>query len=296
MNLSGRTVILTGAAGGIGSALALELCAEGADVLAIGRRAGALDQLRQRCAGRPGQLRPLAADITRAIDRQRIVETARSCRAPSVLVHGAACSAFGLFADSDEAERERLMQTNVLAPMALTQALLPLLLAQAAPAVVAIGSTFGSLAHPGFAAYSASKFALRGFIEALGREHADTALAAFWIAPRATATGFNSPAVDALNAQLGTRVDSAETAAAGILQALKHDRHRRQLGFPEKLFAWLNSAFPALIDRGLRGALPVVRAHAAAARAAMASPTEAAAVLRAPPAPRNPTRPQGATS
>jgi hypothetical protein len=75
---------------------------------------------------------------------------------------------------------------------------------------------------------------------------------------------------------------------------LKHDRHRRQLGFPESLFAWLNGAFPALIDRGLRGALPAVRTHAAAARAA-APRIQPVVAPRIPTVPRSPARPQGAT-
>jgi hypothetical protein len=53
-----------------------------------------------------------------------------------------------------------------------------------------------------------------------------------------------------------------EDVAAQIVQALRAGTRRRQLGWPEKLFAWLNSAFPALVDRGLLAALPVVRRHA----------------------------------
>lgn len=259
MDLRGKTVVLTGATGGIGSALALELCAEGAHVIAIGRRPAALETLRQRAAGRPGRLQPLVADINCARDRARIAEVAS---APDALVHAAALGSFGLFVDSDAAEREALFQTNVLAPMALTQALLPALLKRPEARVLAVGSTFGSLAHPGFVAYSASKFALRGFIEALGREHADSSLVAQWIAPRATDTAFNPPNVVALNKALETHVDAVEDVAAQIVQALRAGTRRRQLGWPEKLFAWLNGAFPALVDRGLRAALPVVRAHA----------------------------------
>lgn len=263
MELNGKTVVLTGATGGIGSALALELCAEGAHVIAIGRRPAALETLRQRAAGRPGRLQPLVADINCARDRARIAEVAS---APDALIHAAALGSFGLFVDSDAAEREALFQTNVLAPMALTQALLPALLKRPEARVLAVGSTFGSLAHPGFAAYSASKFALRGFIEALGREHADSGLVAQWIAPRATDTAFNPPNVVALNKALKTHVDAVEDVAAQIVQALRAGTRRRQLGWPEKLFAWLNGALPALVDRGLRAALPVVRAHATADR------------------------------
>lgn len=263
MELNGKTVVLTGASGGIGSALAMELCAEGARVIAIGRRPAALETLRQRAAGRPGRLQPLVADLNCPRDRARIAEVAE---APDALIHAAALGSFGLFADSQAGEREAMFQTNVLAPMALTQLLLPALLKRPEARVLAVGSTFGSLAHPGFAAYSASKFALRGFIEALGREHADSGLIAQWIAPRATDTAFNPPNVVALNKALKTHVDAVDEVATQIVHALRAGTRRRQLGWPERLFAWLNGAFPALVDRGLRSALPVVRAHAAADR------------------------------
>ena len=262
MKLAGSRIVLTGASGGIGSTLAPALCAEGAQVLAIGRRAGALAELQSRCTRLPGRLLPLIADITRDDGRARIVAAAREAGAPNLLIHAAALGDFGLFEDSDAARREAMLQTNLLAPMALTQALLPQLRSHAEAAVVAIGSTFGSLAYPGFATYSASKFALRGFIEALGREQADTGLRALWIAPRATDTAFNSAAVNALNRELGTRTDSAHDAARQILAALRSGARRHQFGFPEKLFVWLNGAFPALVDRGLRQALPSVRRHA----------------------------------
>ena len=259
MELHGKRIVLSGASGGIGSAVALELCAEGAVVVAIGRRPSALETLRQRTAGRPGRLLPLVADITCARDRARIAEFAG---ATDALIHAAALGNFGLFEHSEAATREALFQTNVLAPMSLTQDLLPGLLARPESSVLAVGSTFGSLAHPGFAAYSASKFALRGFIEALGREQADRGLRAQWIAPRATGTSFNPPEVVALNKALGTRVDAVETVAAQIVHALRNGTRRQQLGWPEKLLVWLNAAFPRLIDRGLRPTLGTVRTYA----------------------------------
>lgn len=260
MDVRGKTVVLTGASGGIGGALALALCAEGAEVVAVGRRAGALETLREHAGGHAARLRPVVADITRPEGRARIVEASPR---PSALVHAAALGSFGLFEQSEASEREALFQANVLAPMALTQALLPALLLQPEAAVLAVGSTFGSLAHPGFAAYSASKFALRGFMEALSREYADSGLRVQWIAPRATDTAFNPPNVVALNTALGSRVDAVEDVARQLLQALLRGTRRRQLGLPERIFAWLNAAFPAVVDRGLRPSLALVRAHAA---------------------------------
>jgi short-subunit dehydrogenase len=195
----------------------------------------------------------------------------------SLLVIAHAQGAFGLIEDQSDAELSALVQTNLVAPMLLIRALLPVLQCQADAAVVAVGSTFGALAFPGFAAYSASKFGLRGLVEALGREYADGGIRFQYLSPRATRTAFNTPAVDALNAELKTAQDDPRDVAAQLLAAIRRGDRRRQLGWPEKFFARLNGAFPALVDRALRAQLPVVRRHARATPpAALENPHEIA--------------------
>lgn len=262
MSLRGRTVVLTGASGGIGAALAAALVEAGATVLAVGRDPVKLNTMVHR--HRPGAVVPVTADLCTPAGRAAVVARA-SAMSPSLLVIAHAQGAFGLFEHQDEADLAALVQTNLVAPMLLIRALLPALQSQPQAAVVAVGSTFGALAFPGFAAYSASKFGLRGLMEALGREHADGSVRFQYLSPRATRTAFNTPAVDALNAELGTAQDSPAQVADQLLQAIRRGDRRRQLGWPEKLFARLNGVFPALIDRALRGQLPIVRRHAGAA-------------------------------
>lgn len=260
--LRGRTVVLTGASGGIGAALAAALVEAGATVLAVGRDPVKLNALVHR--HRPGAVVPVGADLCTPAGRAAVVAQAAGMK-PSLLVIAHARGAFGLFEAQPEAELAALVQTNLVAPMLLIRALLPMLQAQPEAAVVAVGSTFGALAFPGFAAYSASKFGLRGLVEALGREHADGHVRFQYLSPRATRTAFNTPAVDALNAELKTAMDDPADVAAQLLAAIRRGDRRRQLGWPEKLFARLNGAFPALIDRALRGQLPAVRRHAGTA-------------------------------
>ena len=261
-SLRGRTVVLTGASGGIGAALAAALVEAGATVLAVGRDPVKLNAMVHR--HRPGAVVPVGADLCTPAGRAAVVAQAAAMK-PSLLVIAHARGAFGLFEAQPEAELAALVQTNLVAPMLLIRALLPMLQAQPEAAVVAVGSTFGALAFPGFAAYSASKFGLRGLVEALGREHADGHVRFQYLSPRATRTAFNTPAVDALNAELKTAMDDPADVAAQLLAAIRRGDRRRQLGWPEKLFARLNGAFPALIDRALRGQLPAVRRHAGTA-------------------------------
>lgn len=262
MSAAPAGALVTGAGGGIGRLLCQRLLADGVDVLAVGRRSAALALIGEPAVG--GRLQRLSADVTVAADRERIAEAVRQQQRPlRWLVHAAAVASFGLFAAGDDTASERLLATNVLAPLALTRRLLPQLRAHPQAAVVAIGSTFGSIGFPGYADYCASKFALRGLFEALAREHADAGPRFLWLAPRATATAFNSAAVDALNRELGSAVDAADAVAGQIVEALSGRAGRRQFGWPERWFVRLNGAFPELVDRALRRQLPIIRRHAA---------------------------------
>lgn len=130
-------------------------------------------------------------------------------------------------------------------------------------AIVNVGSTFGSIPFAGFAAYSAAKAGLRGFSQALRRELADTRVAIIHVAPRAIDTPLNSPAVNALNRRLKNASNSPAAVAATIIGALQSGTREHHIGFPERLFAWLNGALPAVIDQGLASKLAAIKHHAA---------------------------------
>ena len=261
MELAGRTVILTGASGGIGQPLCAALVAAGARVLAVGRDEAKLRRVAQDMPA--GTTSWVVADVATEDGRAHLLRAAQAASPlPSVLVLAHAQAAFGLFEEQDPVDMERLVQTNLVAPMLLAHALLPLLRTHASAAVVVVGSTFGSLAFPGFAAYSASKFGLRGLTEALAREYADTGLRFQYLSPRATRTPFNTPAVDALNAELKVSSDVPAEVARQLVAAIVQGRSRMQIGWPEKLFARINGLVPGLVDRNLRNSLPIVRRHA----------------------------------
>lgn len=264
MDLNGRSVILTGASGGIGAALCDELVAAGACVLAVGRDPVRLAQV----AGRhpQGRVLPLPLDLSTPAGRAQLLGAAGALPIrPSLLLIAHAQSGFGLFAEQSEQDLRQLLDTNLMAPMLLVRALLPLLQAQPQATVVAVGSTFGSLGFPGFAGYSASKFGLRGLFEALAREYADSHVRFQYLAPRATRTAFNTAQVDAMNQELKVGADTPERVARALRQAIERGDRRLQIGWPEKLFARLNGALPGLVDRSLKAQLPVVRRHAARA-------------------------------
>jgi short-subunit dehydrogenase len=264
MELNNAHILLTGATGGLGQALARALAEQGASLLLCGRDEDRLAACVAEIGGIGGTgsiARGLRADLTLAEDIEKTADAARAFGV-DVLINNAGINAFGLFEKQDWHTLDQVLATNLIAPIQLTHALLPWLKGREHAAIVNIGSTFGSLPFPGFAAYSSAKAGLRGFSQALRRELADTQVEVVHVAPRAIATALNTAAVNALNHDLGSHSDTPETAARQIVAALLGGRGESHFGFPERLFAWLNGCAPALIDQALKAKLAIVKRHA----------------------------------
>lgn len=251
--------LLTGASGGIGQTLAERLADQGAHLLLAGRRLEPLQALLKRY---PQQIQLVQADIASRSGRDALVAAAQNFGGLNCLINAAGVNRFGLLDQQDEQQIAELIGLNVTATLQLTQRLLPLLRAQRRALVINLGSTFGAIGYPGFAAYCASKFALRGFSEALRRELADTNVRVLYFAPRATRTAMNAPSVVAMNDELGVAMDDPQVVAAELLQAIHHEQEERYLGWPERLFVRLNGLLPRVVDQALRKQLPIIQRFA----------------------------------
>lgn len=256
MRLSDARVVLTGASGGIGLAIATALCASGAQVLAVARHRVPLEGLLERY---PQQLCWIGADLTVLADRRKVLAAAEAIGGVNLLINAAGINHFAMLEQLDDDEINSMLALNIGAPICLTNLLLPLLKQAPSAMVVNVGSTYGSIGYPGYATYCATKFALRGFSEALRRELADTPVGVLYVAPRATRTQMNSPAAQALNDALKSNVDDPNTVASAVVQAIANERRDLYLGWPERFFVKLNSVLPNLVDRGLRKQLPLIR-------------------------------------
>lgn len=248
------SVVLTGASGGIGAALARLLVARGARVLLVARDAAALGQLARELApadDRRVRVDALAADITSAAGRAAIRDTA-AARRVNALVNCAGLPWFGPLAGGDEREIETVLATNLVAPIELTRALLPQLLQRREARVLNVGSALGRIGLPGFSIYCASKFGLRGFSEALRRELADTPVRVQYLGPRTTRTAFNDARVEAFNRATATAADVPERVADAALALLLSGGAERFLGFSEALGGRINGAVPQLLDGAFR--------------------------------------------
>jgi short-subunit dehydrogenase len=266
MKAADMRVVLTGATGGIGRAIAAELHRRGAGVLLVGRDRASLHSALVALGGPSARLDAFAADLATEQGRRELAAEVVTWRG-NVLINNAGLGEFAFVDEQTDAGLERLFAVNALAPMQLTRQLLGHLGGQREAAVLNIGSVFGSLAYPGFAGYSATKFALRGFTEALRRELADTRVRVHYLAPRSTRTGMNASAVERMNAELGVAMDEPEVVALAACDMLERGRREAVLGWPEKLFVHINALWPRVVDGALRSQLPIVRRHAQVAAA-----------------------------
>ncbi|MBF0167972.1 MAG: SDR family NAD(P)-dependent oxidoreductase [Alphaproteobacteria bacterium] len=252
MNLSNCSGLLTGAGSGIGRALALALSAKGARLILTDRNLEGLRETREM-AGGGNHLLIVEGDVTQADDRRKLRQVAETeFKRLDLLINNAGVIAVMPHGEIGDEMLERQVAVNLVAPMALVRDLLPLLISSRPSRVVNIGSMFGDIAFPLFAAYSATKFGVRGFSDALRRELAPDGVGVTYCAPRATKTPA-SKQFEHLVGPFAMKFDSPETVAAQIVGAIESDARSVYPMGPERLFVLVQRLFPFLVDGSLIG-------------------------------------------
>ncbi|MFW1678747.1 SDR family oxidoreductase [Pontibacter sp. JAM-7] len=261
MQWSEMRLVLTGASGGLGQAIACALAAQGCSLLLVGRSGLKLQQLLARLPKAQGQRHLIVEADIRLPEQREILAQQAETAGVNGLINLAGSNQFVLFEQQTDEAIADMLQTNLIAAMQLTRRLLPRLRQQPEGLVVNVGSILGSIGFPGYATYCASKFALRGFSETLARELADSTLRVLYFAPRAAQTSLNSDAAMAMNLHLGSTIDSAETVARALVSAIGGLQPQTFLGWPEKLFVRLNAIAPGLVSRSMAKQLPIIKRY-----------------------------------
>jgi uncharacterized protein len=215
MDVGGRTVLITGASGGLGAAIAEALAARGAQVLLSGRRREQLEALAQRTGGRV-----LPADLASRDDVARLAAEAGDV---DVLVANAALPGSGRLERYEVAEIDRVLDVNLRAPVVLTRLLLPAMVERGAGHLVYMSSLSGKAATLGQSLYAATKFGLRGFATSLRADLHGTGVGVSTIFPGfiREAGMFHDSGVK-LPPGVGTRTPA--DVAAAVLSAVDRDR------------------------------------------------------------------------
>ncbi|AMJ66334.1 SDR family oxidoreductase [Hymenobacter sp. PAMC 26628] len=253
--MSQKTVLITGGTSGIGRACALAFGRAGYAVAVTGRDAARLADTAGALAAAGIAHLAVQADVGDAAAAARAVaDTVARFGGLDVLINNAGLSMRAKFADVDVKVLEQLMQTNFFGTVYTTKAALPHLLARKGT-VVGISSIAGFRGLPGRTGYSASKFAMNGFLEALRTELLPAGVNVLTAAPGFTASNIRHAALVANGEpQHDTPRDegqmmSSEEVAAHVLRAVAQRRRTLVLTGQGKLTVFLNKWLPGLMDK-----------------------------------------------
>jgi short-subunit dehydrogenase len=207
----GAAAAVTGAASGIGRALALELSARGCDLALADRDEAGLQQVAAEIA-RVSQRKVTLhrVDVGQPGDIEAFAQAATTAHPGlNILINNAGVALMGQFWEIDQGQMDWLMNINFWGVVHGTRAFLPQLSRQREAHIVNLSSIFGIIAPPGQSAYAAAKFAVRGFSESLRHEFANSPVRLSVVHPGGVATNI------ARNSRQGSGVtDNARRAAS----------------------------------------------------------------------------------
>jgi len=249
-----KVVVITGASSGIGKALAYEFASRGASLVLAARRIDRLKQIEDDLSD--ANVLVVQADVSREEDCQDLVNQAvvRFGRI-DVLINNAGISMRALFADADLGVIKKLMDVNFWGTVYCTKSALPHLL-KTKGTVVGVISIAGYVGLPARTGYSASKYAIRGFLDALRVENLKTGLHVLVAAPGFTASEVRQAALTQDGSSQGqtprdeSKMMTAEKCAWHIAQAVEKRKRELILTFVEgKLSVFLGKFWPGLLDK-----------------------------------------------
>lgn len=226
MQLKGKTVYITGGTGGIGTPLVDRLRSAGAHVT--------------------------VHDINRDGDLVQTVDKICACLAtntPDILINMAG---YNVFDYCENQNLSAIVDLNMMVPMRLSQAVLAGMKNRGSGHIVNIGSMTALIPLPHLTGYVSAKAGLKGFSDSLRRELGGTNIIVTYITPRAVRTAMNTGLRAEINERTNVTYDDPRVIAMRIFRAIQNQEKEVRIGWPERLFAFINAVFPRVIDNGLQ--------------------------------------------
>lgn len=248
-----KVAVVTGGSEGIGKALVEKLLALGCKVATCGRNSDKLYQLQLLHPHKP--LFTVVADVSNENDcHQFIQNTLKNYGTIDILINNAGVSMRGLFNDTKIETFQHLMNVNFWGALYCTKFALPSIL-ESRGDIVGISSIAGYRGLPGRGGYSASKFALQGWLEALRTELLYSGVNVMWVCPGFTASNIRFAALNAkaqphgeTSMEEGKMMDPNQVSDE-ILKSIAKRKRTSILTFQGKLTVWLNKFFPSFADK-----------------------------------------------
>lgn len=251
-----KVVAITGGSDGIGLALAELLLARGARVATCARNQSKLYDLQVRHPGAP--LHCIVADVSKENDCRLFIEsTIKEFGGIDILINNAGISMRALFKDVDTDVIRKLMDVNFFGAVHCSKMALPSII-QRKGTIVGISSIAGYRGLPGRSGYSASKFALTGWLEAIKTELVADGVHVMWVSPGFTRSNIRNTALDATAREQGESpleekdLMSPQECAEHILKAIRQKKRTLVLTRSGHQAVFMNKFFPAWTDKLIR--------------------------------------------
>ncbi|MFY7732817.1 MAG: SDR family oxidoreductase [Bacteroidia bacterium] len=253
--MKNKVVIITGASSGIGEACAYAFAKQGAKVVLAARSIDKLNHVKQQCEALGAQTLLVQCDVSLEEDCKNLInQTVAQFKTIDILINNAGISMRALFADLDLAVLKQVMDINFWGTVYCTKYAMTYLLAQKG-SVIGISSVAGFKGLPGRTGYSASKFAMEGFMESLRIENLKTGLHVGVMRPGYTASNIRNAALNkdaksqAESPYDESKLMSAEAVADYILNMIKTKKADQVLTLQGKLSFLLQKFVPRILDK-----------------------------------------------
>jgi short-subunit dehydrogenase len=248
-----KIVAVTGGSEGIGKALVDILLSEGAKVATCGRSHDKLYELQSEYPSYP--LHTIVADVSNENDCRHFIEsTIKVFGGIDILINNAGISMRALLKDSSIDVIRKVMDVNFFGTVYCTKYALKSLIERKG-IVVGVSSIAGYRGLPGRSGYSASKFALQGWLEAIRTELMDDGVHVMWVCPGFTTSNIRNTALNKEGVPQGdtpldeSKLMSASDCAEHILKAIKKKKRTLVLTFTGRETVFINKFFPGLADK-----------------------------------------------